>query len=46
MKDPEYLAKAGNDAWVLAYLAGADWQRDIDARKAEYQALARNLPRE
>ena len=46
MKDPEYLAKAGNDASVLAYLTGADWKRDIDSRKAEYQALAKNMPRE
>lgn len=46
LQDPAYLAKAGNDAPVLAYLPGAAWRKEIDERKPAYQALARSMTRE
>lgn len=46
LKDPEYRAKAANDAPVLAYLPGEAWSRDIDSRLAGYRALALSMPRD
>jgi tripartite-type tricarboxylate transporter receptor subunit TctC len=46
LKDPEYLAKAANDAPVLAYLPGSAWSREIAGRDAGYRTLARSMPKE
>jgi tripartite-type tricarboxylate transporter receptor subunit TctC len=46
LRDPEYLAKASNDAPVLAYLAGYTWRAEIDKRKREYEALVKMIPKQ
>ena len=46
LKDPQYIAKASNDAPVLAFLPGAAWREEINVRKPGYERLARSMPKE
>lgn len=46
LKDPAYLARAANDAPVVAYLPGDAWSREIGGRLPGYRALAQSMPRE
>lgn len=46
LADPEFRAKASNDAPVLNFLPGAAWGKEIAARTPLYQQLARLVPKD
>lgn len=45
VKDPEYIKAAHNDAPFLSFLGGAEWTRQIERERKEYEEIARTLPK-
>lgn len=45
LKDPEFLATAASDAPVIAYLAGPQWQKSLDANQKALAQLAAQQPK-
>jgi tripartite-type tricarboxylate transporter receptor subunit TctC len=46
LRDPEFLAAAGGDAPVLAYLSGAQWQQSLQQNSKALQAVADKAPKQ
>ncbi|WP_444633489.1 Bug family tripartite tricarboxylate transporter substrate binding protein [Cupriavidus oxalaticus] len=44
--DPEFIKAASNDAPVLSYLPGAEWQASLNKQQAALQALADQMPKQ
>lgn len=43
--DPEFIKAASNDAPVLSYLPGPDWQASLEKQRPALQAIADRLPK-
>lgn len=46
LSDPEFLAVAGGDAPVLAYLSGAQWQQSLQQNSKSLRAIADKAPKQ
>lgn len=46
LRDPEFIAAAGGDASVLAYLSGADWQQRLQENSKVLRAVADKAPKQ
>lgn len=46
VKDPEYIRAARNDAPFLSFLGGAEWTRQIERERKDYEEIARTLPKD
>jgi tripartite-type tricarboxylate transporter receptor subunit TctC len=43
--DPEFIKIASNDAPVLSYMSGADWQASLAKQRPALQAIADRMPK-
>jgi tripartite-type tricarboxylate transporter receptor subunit TctC len=46
LKDPEFIAAAGGDAPVLAYLSGAQWQQSLQKNSKTLRVIAEKAPKQ
>ena len=46
LKDPEFVAAAGGDAPVLAYLSGAQWQQSLQKNSKTLRVIAEKSPKQ
>lgn len=46
LRDPEFIAAAGGDAPVLAYLSGAQWQQSLQQNSKVLRAIADKAPKQ